>query len=903
MTTLSKGHRLGPYEIVSALGSGGMGEVYCARDSTLGRHVAIKVLPERFALDADRLARFKREAHILASLNHTNIAGIYGLEESSAMRALVLEFVDGPTLADRIAHGPLAIDEALAVARQIADALEAAHDQGIVHRDLKPSNIKLRPDGIVKVLDFGLAKALDHPSAAAVDATVSPTITSPALTHAGIILGTAAYMSPEQARGRAADRRSDLWAFGCVLYEILTGVRAFGGSDVSDSLAAVIRDEPDWKALPQRTPVAIRRLLRRCLAKDRKERIADASTARLEIDAARARDASEDVDRSESRPPLWRRPSTAWAVAIAAIAVAAAISRIALTQASDDDTRVVQAIVPPAENTVVGAPSFLVATQALSIALAPDGRSLAYVASGPSGPWRIWLRPLGEGVAHPLAGTEGGTRPFWSPDSRSIAFFADNKLKRVDIGGGPVLTICDNPGTAGGGTWNTAGVIVFGIGLVAGSSGPLYRVEASGGTPVQITAFEATVPDTKDVTPSFLPDGRHFLYTRLSSTTMPSTYIGALDESGSTRLMDGATNVQYAAGRILFLRGTTLVAQPFDAQRLVLSGEVAPVLEGVMVDPFSRTGVFSVSSSGILAYRSSLQPAPSQLTWFDRSGRVSGVLGEPGDYNTVNLSPDGTRAAVTLRDADGNLDVWLVDIARGVRTRFTFDAADETQALWSPDGTRIVFDSLRSGRVHPYQKSATGSGNEDQVDASSVPKYPTSWSPDGAFLVSNSPAGSARTGNDLWIVPLAGDRKPFVYLQTPFQETRAQFSPDGKWIAYGSTESGRFEVYVAPFPGPGRAWRVSAAGGNSPRWRRDGRELFFVSADSMLMSVDVDGRSASFVVGQVQPLFSIRMRDQTLGIPYSVTADGQRFLVNTPVDRNAATPISLVINWPGLLRH
>jgi len=894
---LSTGARLGPYEITATLGAGGMGEGYRARDTHLNREVALKVLPERFALDPDRLARFKREAHILASLNHANIAAIYGLEGTTSVHALVLELVEGPTLADRLSRGAIPLDETLHIARQIAEALEAAHDNGVVHRDLKPSNIKLRPDGTVKVLDFGLAKAFD-PGGEDADATQAPTITSPAHTRTGVILGTAAYMSPEQAKGKTADRRSDLWAFGCVLFEMLAGQRAFEGEGVSETIAGVLKSDVDWEALPSTTPASIHRLLRRCLAKERKDRIGDASTARLEIDAAHDGGARRVDD--GRRAPVWRRTGVVWSAAALLLLTTIALGRFAFV--GSKDTQVVRASLMPPDGTTLGIRAFAIG-QALAIALSPDGQHVAFLATSADGSRRVWIRKLDEGASRPLTGTEGGGRLFWSPDSRSIGFFADGKLKRVDIAGGPALTLCDSFGaTAGGGTWNSSGTIVFSTSLTATVPGILYRVSASGGTPTAVTSRSHNALDSRDAAPFFLPDGRHFLYSTLGAGTTPAVFVGSLDEPGKTRLLDDVTNAQYANGRLVYMRGTTLVAQPFDADRRIFTGEIMPIAEDVMVDPFSRMGMFSTSATGALAYESTAALPRSQLTWFDRRGVRTGALGEVGDYNTVNISPDGKIALITRRDLTGNLDVWAIELSRGAQTRMTFDSADETQGIWSPDAMRIAYDSTRTGDLSLFEKSMTGSAKEDFHDTGQMKTYPTSWSRDGSFLIGNTPAGTPRTGNDIWVVPMTGDGKPYFFLQTAFNETRAQFSPDQHWIAYQSNESGRFEVYVARFPGAGSRVQVSANGGTSPRWRRDGKELFYVSADSKMTAVEVIGGGSGFSVSTASPLFSVTIRDQFIGIPYDVSPDGQRFLINTFVDQTTPPSISLILNWPALIK-
>ena len=873
-----------------------MGEVFRARDTKLNRDVALKVIPDTFALDPDRVSRFTREAQVLASLNHPHIAAIYGFEDSGAIHALVLELVDGETLAARIARGPIPINEALPIARQICEALEAAHEHGIIHRDLKPANIKLRADGSVKVLDFGLAKAMEPVSTDGASVTDSPTITTPAMTQSGVVLGTAAYMSPEQARGLPVDKRADVWAFGVVLYEMLIGRRPFDGQTVSDSLASVLKDEPNWDSVPARA----RLLLRRCLEKDPKRRLHDIADARIEIDEVLA-GTGEGHQVLAPCPRPWQQAQVAWSVAAVFLLVAVAFGFAVYRRGVADATPTVRSTILAPDGTFIGAPT--ITGQGLSLALSPNGRYLVFVATGSDNRSRLWLRSLDGNSPESLAGTEDGVRPFWSPDSRSIAFFSlnDRKLKRVDVTGRQVLTVYENPQlSGGGGTWSADGEILFVYASVETNSPAILRVADSGGIPVPATTIDARA-ERRHIAPVFLPDGRHFFYTSIPTTGPLSVYMGRLDGPEKVLMLRDAANVQYVPGRLLFVRGTTLVAQPFDAERRVLTGEGAPIVEGLAIDTTSRAGEFSASATGVLAYQAGMSGGVSQLTWFDRTGKATGVLSEPADYNSVNLSPDGTRAAVSLRDANRNMDVWIVDVARSVRTRLTFDPADDAIGVWSPDGTLIVFDSARTGRRDLYRKAANGSGSEDIIDASPISKLPTSWSSDGRFLLYNSPSTTPQTGNDLWVLPLVGQQKPYRFLQTSFNEGRAQFAPDGRWIAYASNESGRNEVYVASFPGPGGKWQVSSGGGGSPRWRRDGRELFYMALDGNLMAAAVNSRESVFEVVAVRALFKPRMRDQFNGLAYDVTADGERFLVNTLIDRTASSSITLVVNWPGLL--
>lgn len=883
---LTPGMRLGPYEIQSALGAGGMGEVYRARDTRLQRDVAIKVLPEQFALDADRLARFRREAQVLASLNHPNIAAIYGLEEaevvvsgfSRTVQALVLEFVDGPTLADRIARGPIPRDEALPIARQIADALEAAHEQGIIHRDLKPANIKVRPDGTVKVLDFGLAKALE--TAPEMELSQAPTITSPAMTGMGVIMGTAAYMSPEQAKGKPLDKRTDIWAFGSVLYEMVTGRRAFGGEDVGDTLAFIITKEPEWTALPADAPHAIRRLLRRCLEKDRKRRLADIADARLEFDE---RDADPALDRGGEAPrtTTGHRRLLLGAAAFIAIASAAAVTGVIITRESVADG------VPVYRSTLLLPPGVTLVPPGGGdrvLAIAPDGRRVAFSAVGEGGRRLLWARRLDTLVAEPLLGSDNGQSPFWSPDSRWIGFFADGQLKKVEADGGPVLTVCRYTGNGGGATWNRDGIILFSDAVA------LHRVPAAGGTPSLVMTPDPQAGATNYQWPFFLPDGRQFIYRGAAS----ATYLASLDSPEGKLLGGGAGNAQYAQGHLVWLAGGgTLVAQPLDLSRLELTNEPIAIAEQV-------PNTFSLSQSGVILYQN-VETSDAQLVWFDRSGKQISVLGDRGDFGDVELSPDGTQAAVSVLDpGQRTRDIWILDIARGVRSKFTFDAANDVAPVWSPDGRRIVFNSSREsipGAADIYEKALDASA-ETPLIAANGSQRALSWSPDGRLLLYQDQFR-------LFALPLMGDRKPFQVLDTVTPANlHARFSPDGRWIAYTSSESGRDEVYVTRFPTPGGKWLVSTGGGTWARWRADGKELFYQDLNGMLMSVEVEAQETGLRVGAVRPLFQMRTTsDIRGGYFYDVSADGQRFLVNVSDDDPAAAPLTLVLNWPALVRQ
>jgi len=880
---------IGHYRIVAKLGEGGMGEVWRATDTKLGRDVAIKVLPDAFAQDADRMMRFTREAQVLASLNHPHIAAIYGVEE----RALVMELVDGPTLAERIRQGPIPLSEALPIAKEIAMALEYAHEKSIIHRDLKPANVKLTAEGRAKVLDFGLAKALSNDPAPG-DPASSPTLTMRA-TLAGVILGTAAYMSPEQARGAAADRRSDIWSFGVMLYEMLTGRQIFGGETVSDSLAAVLKTEPDWSALPHGTPAAIRRLLRRALERDRKRRLPDIADARLEIDEALS--APTEAAAPQAAPPPARR-AFGWlntAVAVAALIGLAALAFVPFRETAP--LRPIRFQIPPPEDA-----SF----EVYGMALSPDGRRLAFIASNAVGHSMLWLRSLDTVVAQPVPGTDGAMfLPFWSPDSRSIAFSVASKLKRVEAAGGPAQTLCEINGTIAGGSWSREGFILFGT-----PTGGLFRVSQAGGVPALLTKVDSSQEEMAHMRPWFLPDGRHFLYfSRNQKPEASAIYLGSLDGKQRKRLVLARQAAAYAPpgpgaghGQILFLRENTLMAQPLDVQRGEIAGEPVPIAEPVGSQ--LALGFYSVSANGVLAYRAgpSLVNA-SQLIWYDRTGKPLSAVTPSGSYSSVALSRDQRRVAVDQVD-QGNRDIWTMEAARGIPARFTFDAAVDMLPIWSPDGNRLVFASDRTGRYAVYQKDSRGAGTEQQLLKAGLPY---GWSADGRQLVFGKALPNTRT--DLWVATFDKETvKEEPYLQSQYDERQGQFSPDGRFIAYISDESSnQFHVYVQSFPAGRGKFQVSAGPGVQPRWRPDGKELFYVSMEGTLMAVEVK-TSPGFEVGAPKPLFPARVAALGTGyfsFNYDVAADGKRFLVNsyaTKAETSPLAPITVVVNWQSALR-
>ena len=895
----SAGDKLGPYEITGPLGAGGMGDVYRALDPRLGREVAIKVSAEQFT------ERFEREARAVAALNHPNICTLYDVGPNY----LVMELIEGENL-----QGPLSLPTALDYARQIAAALQAAHEKGIVHRDLKPGNIKVKPDGSVKVLDFGLAK-ISTPASGNQNPQNSPTLTLDS-TRAGVILGTAAYMPPEQARGEPVDQRADIWAFGVVLYEMLAGERMFEARTVSDTLAAVLLKEPDLDRVPEQ----VRPLLRRCLAKEPKQRLHHIADVLLLLEESAV---TPPAPVAASAPP--RSGKLAWsAVAVLGLALAA-VSFLYFRQ-TPPAAEVVRFQVFPPENT-----SFLVRTQPL---LSPDGRRLAFQTETPDGRSQLWLRSLDSLESKPLAGTEGiGGAGFWSPDSRFFGFPQQNKLMKVEVSGGPPQTVCELPGGWSGGAWSGNGTIVFGS-IVFGASGResgLWQVSESGGAPLPLTRINASRRETFHAGPEILPDGRHFLYYREGGESR-GIYVGSLDakpeQQSSTRLLASSAVAVFApasspasgSGHVLFRQEGSLMAQAFDARRLELDGEAVPIAE--FAASLGGPRPFSASTTGILAYRGfgSVLEGSTQLAWFDREGKALGTAGEPGQYNTLTLSPDGTRAAVSWAvpgTGFSRSDIWVYEFARGTRTRLTSSPGVDWLATWSPDGTRIVFSSERDGGIYNlYQKASSGVGNDDLLFKSNEHKSASDWSRDGRFLlysvtVRGEPSDRL-SSNDLWVLPLTpgspGGGKPEPYLQTEFNEGQGRFSPDGRYVAYRSDSSGKDEVYVQPFPAAsGGKWTVSQGGGSSPRWRGDGKELFYLSPDAKMMSVEVSTNPV-FKAGVPKALFQTAI--YMSGGPtrtvtrYDATADGKRFLINSRVVGRTAppSPITVVLNWTRLLR-
>jgi Tol biopolymer transport system component len=908
---LTTGTRLGPYEILSALGAGGMGEVYRARDTRLDRIVAIKILPEALAADPQFRERFEREARAISQLTHPHICTLHDIGRQDLTEFLVMEYLEGETLADRLTKGALALDQALTIAIQIASALDTAHRAVIVHRDFKPGNIMLTRSGgpssapTAKLLDFGLAKA--SAPAAGAGLSMLPT-TPPGLTAQGTILGTFQYMAPEQLEGQEADARTDIFAFGAVLYEMLTGKKAFEGKSHASLIGAILKDEPPAISTVQpHSPPALDRVVRKCLAKDPEARWQSAYDLRDELQwIAEARAHAEG-----STPVVVKRSGhgrLAWVasgVCLTALLAVVALARAGYFSQPPPDAGTYRSTYALPEGLRFPPPPL--PSPYGRFALSPDGRRLAFVATDVNGRVQLWVRALDTLVAEPLAGTDGALYPFWSPDSRFIAFVAQNRLKKIGVSGGPPVTISE-PAAGVRGAWNADDVILFNTSVRS-----LNRVSASAGASSPPTVLDVGQGERVHGLPFFLPDGRHFLYTAGNTTANPaSVYVASLDPQETSRLLlPGAVGAMYAQGRVIFLRGTTLMAQSFDAGRRELMGDAAPIAEGIDVaGGLANAGAFSVSASGVLAYQTRVGDVRSQLRWVDRGGRQLAALGETAVQNSLELSPDGARAAVSLLDLARNTrDLWIYDVVRGLRTRFTFDPTDELHPVWSPDGSHLAYGSTRKGTLDVYQRASTGgAGQEQALLEGPGNQYLTSWSPDGRFLMYfNGTGGSPRTLQDLWVLPVVGAHKPTAFVQTEASEAEGRFSPDGRWVAYSSDESGRVEIYVAPFPGPGEKWQVSTSGGTQPRWRRDGKELFYLSLDNKVIAADVNGQAAAFTIGAVQTLFDARAitlpyGQYSPGYCYDVSPDGQRFLINTAEGQTGAIPITLVVNWTAGLK-
>ncbi len=888
--TIAAGTSIHHYEILAPIGKGGMGEVYRAKDTRLDREVAIKVLPAEFANNADRLQRFEQEAKATSALNHPNILTVYDIGTHDGAPYIVEELLEGEELRAQLDEGAIAPKTAIEYARQLADGLAAAHAKGIVHRDLKPENLFVTTDNRVKILDFGLAKLRPQPNEA-VDSQVA---TQKKITDPGTVMGTVSYMSPEQVRGQDVDHRSDIFSFGVILHEMLSGQRSFSGESAIEVMNAILKEEPpelsetNAKVSPQ-----LERLVRRCLEKKPERRFQTASDLGFALESqtmpsgSRLETATAVAAVTESSPvgtARWFGNARLWA-AVAAVAVLVALLALPFTvkylRQSPPAALVTGrfTIVAPEKATAISTPE-----------LSPDGRNLVFIATA-EGRTSLWLRPLDSLTAQPLPGTEGVSGlPFWSPDSRSLGFAAGGELKKLDLASGAPQTLCMLPADVGSifsGTWNHDGVILF-FGLTG-----IYRVPAAGG---ERTLVLRSDPPGLYRLAIFLADGRHFLLRKSVTQGAAEIHLAALDSQETTRLAAADSQARYANGHLFFARAGALFAAPFDYSNLKLTGEPFVVTDKVRVTGNPSVGHFSVSDNGSLVYDSNVLTDNQQLTWVDRAGKPLGTVGPVGEYEYLRLSPDGKRAAVVRTDPQSrSRDIYVIDLARGASSRLTFDPGDDRFPVWSPDGNRIAWRAHRDVGFQIYQKLASGVGQEELLLKDDVSIPANSWSADGRFLLYTRI--DLKTRHDLWTLPLAGDRQPALFLQTPFSESEGRFSPDGRWIAYTSDDQGRDEVYVQTFPASGGKWQVSTSGGQQPWWRSDGRELYYLSADGKLMAVEVKP-GGSFEAGAPRALFDLApVRAIGGSSSYAVTAAGDRFLFVTTREEAVSLQFTVVVNW------
>jgi eukaryotic-like serine/threonine-protein kinase len=881
---LTRGVRLGPYEVVSPLGAGGMGEVYRARDPKLNRDVAIKVLPEAFAKDPDALVRFEREAKAVAALSHPNIMAIFDFGSHEGIAYAVMELLEGETIRQKLESGPVPVWKALEWARAIARGLAAAHEKGIVHRDLKPENLFVTKDGHVKILDFGLARQLALPADAS--DTKSPTFVHP--TEPGVVLGTIAYMSPEQVRGLPADHRADIFAFGCVLYELLSSRRPFRGASPVETMHAIVHDEPaELPAAVREAAPALERVVRTCLAKEPRERWQNAADLARELDwlgDERGRDGAAH-GAARRLPRHW----LAWAITILAAAVAIAVA--ASRGKAPGPGPIVRFSVQPPEKT-----TFDRNILGVSFAPSPDGRRIAFMANA-RGQAVLWLWSVAEETAIQLADTDGAISPFWSPDGLSLAFFADGKLKKIAVSGGPAQVLADAPfGQAG--SWGATGVILFSE--WSGEGEGIYRVPAEGGTATKLRLGDGEAATRSRAWPSFLPDGTHFLYMMGMFRGLTQDYrvcVGQLGSQDAACLMQSDSRVDYVPpGRLLFVRKGTLLAQPFDAAKRRVSGQPAAIADRISVFVPTGGAEFAASADGqLIVYRHG-GPA-SSLVWMDRSGQKVGSVGEPGYFGLVRISPDDRRLAVDVEDpATGGRDVWLYDLSTGIGSRLTFDPVDAGWPVWSPDGSRLAFGSGGKGPPDIYVKDLGGQLEEKLVFAAPSTQFPCDWTRDGRFIAYVDYSPSRKAQRQVLLLPMTGERKPMPLVGGAFSQYDPRFSPDSRWVAFVSEESGQAEVYVAAVDGAGRRQRVSPAGGSLPCWSADGKELFFVSADNVMMTVQVSlERDVRF--STPKPLFSLPPFPFRFRSDYDVSHDGQRFLVNLGTESARQPPLTVQIGW------
>ena len=880
---LHSGSKLGPYEIITPVGAGGMGEVYRAKDTRLDRTVAIKILPSHLSSNADLKARFEHEARAISSLSHPHICALYDIGQQDGTDYLVMEFLEGETLADRLEKGALPTEQLLRFGMQIADALSKAHRHGIIHRDLKPANIMLTKSG-VKLLDFGLAKSQDIVKQKNTGVSALPT---EMLTAEGTILGTIQYMSPEQLEGREVDSRTDIFALGGVLYEMTTGKKAFSGESPASLISSILRDEPSLLSQVQPlAPPVLDHVVKKCLAKDPDERWQSAYDVASELKWI-ADASSQSVT---ARPSKNRERFLMFFLAVLLL-IAVGLGILYTRRPQETEAQLVRfTILPPMNSTFQG-----------TIAVSPDGKKLAFVVANENGKTNLWVRHIDSTESQMLSDTEGALYPFWSPDSRLIGYFARGKLRKMDSSSGASEILSDAPDPRGG-SWSKNGMILF----VPRGLGGVFQVSSNGGTATSVSNLDVTLPVLSDRWPTFLPDGRHFLYVKTTGHQQSAgIYVGSVDSKESKRLLPIASRVVYIpSGYLLYVDQEELMCRPFDATRMEFRGEAFPVAHQPWVDYyiFGSSG-FSASENGVLAYRGGGNQL-AQFAWYDRAGKKLSTIGPPCKPNEPAFSPDETRVVFYQFDSIvGISDLWVLDLSSGQLSRFTFDPSDDNTAVWSPDGTHIVWSSCRSGQYELYMKLADGSGTDEPLLATRSTKFPDDWSPDGKYVLYSN--HDPKTKTDLWLLPLAGDRKSFPYLQTPATEVFGHFHPNGKWITYVSDESGQREIYVQSFPtSKGGRWQISVSGGETPMWRKDGKELFYAAPDGTIMSVDIKSSDSSFASGTPSTLF--KLPGQVLlgsgRSDYLVSADGQRFLIAAPVENTVSLPITVVLNWTKLIQ-
>ena len=873
---LTSGTKLGPYEIQSPLGAGGMGEVYRARDTRLDRTVAVKILPPHLSSNLDARQRFEREARAISSLNHPNICTLHDVGHQDGTDFLVMEYLEGETLADRLTKGPLPPEQVLKHGIEICAGLEKAHKSGVVHRDLKPGNIMLTKSG-AKLMDFGLAKATPahEPPASSLTMTMSGPSADKPLTAQGMVVGTFQYMSPEQLEGKEADARSDIFALGAVLYEMASGKRAFSGKNQASIIAAILASDPQpISAIQPMSPPALDRVVRTCMAKDPDERWQTAHDVRLQLEWIAEAGSKAGVP----APVMARRRISqrlAWTVAAvaAAAAIAFAIGFVLRAPVPVHPLRV--SILPPEQH------SF----DPLSIALSPDGTKLAFVASGAGRSPQLWVRPLDSTAAQPLAGTDDTAFPFWSPDSRSLGFFAQGKLKIIDASGGAVQTLANAPQPRGG-AWGADGTILY----TPDTTSAMFRIPAAGGTPSRAIGEEkATAAIGSPRWPAFLPDGRHFIFFKFTSTSLEggTIHLGALDSQQDTALVDSDYRAQYASGHLVFFRGGNLMVQSFDEKSLKLAGNPVPIAEQVLGKRRGDAG-FSLSNDGKLIFAGG-QSSVLDLAWYDRTGKKGDTI-DSGTFQDAHISPDGKKVSAARADAAGHLEIYIYDLARGTKSQFSFSQTRDDDPIWSPDGNTIVFDSARSGKIDLYTRPANGARQEELLYHDDLDKYPSSWSSDGKYLAYETIGGGHF---DIWVMPMFGDRKPYPFLQEKHNTRFPVFSPDGKWMVFTSYESGHSQVYIVAFPKPGGKFLVGD--GVEAVWSQNGKEILYLDDHARMVSVEATAHGDSMELGKTQVLFPAQP-----GI-FQASPDGKRLLMMQAPMENSSN-LTLVVNWPQELK-